>query len=176
MSKFCPNCGTELPDDAMFCGNCGTKLCDCNTNHKETQQSYQNTENRQIIYRYNPNYVKAAVGSAVLSLPLISYIVMQLQSSQDKYYNRVTGEYLTPGYSSSSLAISIILLIVLIIIFIIAVKNLRTAYYEIICPYCGNKTYIRTNSQSDECEVCKQSFIMNGNTPERIKIENDKTN
>ncbi len=23
---FCPNCGTQLPDDAGFCGNCGTRL------------------------------------------------------------------------------------------------------------------------------------------------------
>lgn len=26
MSKFCPNCGTELPDDAMFCGDCGAQI------------------------------------------------------------------------------------------------------------------------------------------------------
>ena len=24
--KFCPNCGTQLPDEARFCGNCGTTL------------------------------------------------------------------------------------------------------------------------------------------------------
>ena len=24
--KFCPNCGNQLPDDAMFCNSCGTKM------------------------------------------------------------------------------------------------------------------------------------------------------
>lgn len=26
MSMFCPNCGTELPDDSVFCGNCGQRV------------------------------------------------------------------------------------------------------------------------------------------------------
>lgn len=23
---FCPNCGAEIPDDAVFCGNCGKNI------------------------------------------------------------------------------------------------------------------------------------------------------
>ncbi|MBR0311016.1 MAG: zinc-ribbon domain-containing protein, partial [Oscillospiraceae bacterium] len=23
---FCPNCGTQLPDDSAFCENCGVRL------------------------------------------------------------------------------------------------------------------------------------------------------
>ncbi|MBQ3512389.1 MAG: zinc-ribbon domain-containing protein [Lachnospiraceae bacterium] len=45
MSKFCHNCGTKLPDDAVFCSGCGTKVkiteqpTDVvNTNHIETVQ------------------------------------------------------------------------------------------------------------------------------------------
>lgn len=33
--KFCPNCGTQLPDGVIFCGSCGTKIGTPNT-----QQSY----------------------------------------------------------------------------------------------------------------------------------------
>ena len=28
---FCPNCGTQVTDEAAFCGNCGTRL---NPQHK----------------------------------------------------------------------------------------------------------------------------------------------
>lgn len=28
MSKFCPECGTELPDDALFCASCGCRMPD----------------------------------------------------------------------------------------------------------------------------------------------------
>ena len=28
MTKFCPECGSKLPDDALFCDECGTKMPD----------------------------------------------------------------------------------------------------------------------------------------------------
>jgi hypothetical protein len=33
---FCPNCGTQLPDEAAFCGNCGTRI-----NNQPAPQPYQ---------------------------------------------------------------------------------------------------------------------------------------
>lgn len=37
MSKFCPNCGTQLEDDAKFCMKCGLKL---NPGKKKTNKRY----------------------------------------------------------------------------------------------------------------------------------------
>ena len=33
---FCPNCGTQLPEEAAFCGNCGTRV-----NNRPAPQPYQ---------------------------------------------------------------------------------------------------------------------------------------
>ena len=30
MSKYCPNCGKQLPDEALFCDNCGIRMPDMN--------------------------------------------------------------------------------------------------------------------------------------------------
>lgn len=43
MAKFCPNCGTEMPDEAMFCTNCGSPFPDANADKgnapKETESA-----------------------------------------------------------------------------------------------------------------------------------------
>ena len=45
MSKYCPKCGNELPDDAQFCNECGySVLVDDNSPVKETPKKVQKTE------------------------------------------------------------------------------------------------------------------------------------
>ena len=43
---FCPNCGTNLPEESEFCSNCGTNLKDIPTNI-DLPQKNQNKENEQ---------------------------------------------------------------------------------------------------------------------------------
>lgn len=43
---FCPNCGTQIPDDSAFCENCGTKIAAAA--QQDPQQSpYQQTQAAQ---------------------------------------------------------------------------------------------------------------------------------
>lgn len=41
--KTCPNCGTQIPDDAVFCGNCGSSVAgDNNANSAAPQNASEN--------------------------------------------------------------------------------------------------------------------------------------
>ena len=45
MSKYCPKCGNELPDDAQFCNECGySVLVDNNHTDEETPKEVPKTE------------------------------------------------------------------------------------------------------------------------------------
>ena len=45
MSKYCPKCGNELPDDAQFCNECGySVLVDNNHTDEETPKEVMKTE------------------------------------------------------------------------------------------------------------------------------------
>jgi len=50
---FCPNCGTNLPDNATFCSNCGAQI----NNNNAPQQSYQPPQQPYQPYQpYQPPY------------------------------------------------------------------------------------------------------------------------
>lgn len=51
MSKICPNCGVNSPDNAKFCIECGFDLEDTTINKEETtpKQTFQNLKPRRII-------------------------------------------------------------------------------------------------------------------------------
>lgn len=42
---FCPNCGTQIPDDSIFCENCGTPL---NAQQQDTQQPEQDAQSLSV--------------------------------------------------------------------------------------------------------------------------------
>lgn len=45
MSKYCPKCGNELPDDAQFCNECGYSVLVDNTHtDEETPKEVMKTE------------------------------------------------------------------------------------------------------------------------------------
>ena len=52
MSKYCPNCGRQLPDVAMFCDHCGTRMPDL------SQASFQ--EETQSVYYFADTMSEAA--------------------------------------------------------------------------------------------------------------------
>ncbi len=60
--KYCPNCGTHLPPEAVFCGACGYKFTDAQSeqDHYSTQQAYYNNQseynNQQPNYNQQPDY------------------------------------------------------------------------------------------------------------------------
>lgn len=43
MSKYCPECGKQLPDDALFCDNCGTKMPDMGNKASSPKTTTENT-------------------------------------------------------------------------------------------------------------------------------------
>ncbi len=135
-------------------------------------ENQNNNTNFKVVYRYNTKAIVSIVGLLLLAMPLISSIIQSVHASQNKFFNAVTNEIVTPGYNQSSFIISIILLIVLIIALVISFKNLKISFYEVTCPNCGRLTYIRTNEQGADCETCGQRFIMNGNATEIIDKNN----
>ena len=128
----------------------------------------KNNTNLKIIYRYNIKSIIGIVCLLLLALTIIPTIIRNINASHNKFYDSTTNGIITPGFDQSSLIINIIFLIILIICIIIALKNLKLSYYEIICPYCGKVTYIRTNVEGADCEVCGQRFVMNNGQPETV--------
>ena len=76
---FCPNCGTNLPEDSEFCSNCGTNLRDFLSNNESQQknqasqtihsisnqttasQSNNNETMTEILSRKSNNLIKPAI-------------------------------------------------------------------------------------------------------------------
>ena len=53
--KYCPNCGTQLPDNATFCSNCGSHLGAAPTQYQQPQ--YQQPQYQQP---YQQQYQQSA--------------------------------------------------------------------------------------------------------------------
>lgn len=130
----------------------------------------ENNENNKpkIVYRYNIKAIVTIVGLLLTSMPLISNTVRNIESSNNKFYDSITHEIITPGFSPSSLIMDFILLFVIVIILIIAIKKLKISLYEIHCPYCGKITYIETGLEAADCEICGQRIYMKNGTLEKI--------
>lgn len=52
---FCPNCGTNLPENSEFCSNCGTNLKKFQSSN-ELPQTNQELQNEQSIFSQTPTY------------------------------------------------------------------------------------------------------------------------
>lgn len=124
--------------------------------------------NLKIVWRYNPIAIGGIAVLLLSAMPMVSSIIIGFSASQNKFYDSITGEIITPGFIPSNFVIDIILLIVIVIGLIFCIKNLKLSFYEITCPYCSKTTYIRTNVEGADCETCGQKIIMNNGQPEKI--------
>ena len=52
--KYCPNCGTQLPDDAAFCQNCGKALAEQAAPQPQPQPQEQAPQYQQPAPQYQP--------------------------------------------------------------------------------------------------------------------------
>lgn len=128
-------------------------------------------KNLKIVYRYNPISIGGIIVLLLSAMPLISSVNRGGSASQNKFYDSITGEIITPGFDQSGFVLNIILLIVFAIGLVIAIKNLKISFYEITCPYCGKITYIRTNVEGADCETCNQRIIMVNGQPAKVDIQ-----
>ena len=56
--KYCPNCGTQLPDNATFCSNCGSHLGAAPTQYQQPQ--YQQPQYQQPYQQQYQDRVREA--------------------------------------------------------------------------------------------------------------------
>ena len=54
MSKYCPNCGRQLPDEAVFCDSCGTRMPD------PAGMSFSVQQKPQSVYYHCDSMAEAA--------------------------------------------------------------------------------------------------------------------
>ena len=59
---FCPNCGTNLPENSEFCSNCGTNLKEFQSSN-ELPQTNQELQNEQSIFSQIPTYQSSNEGT-----------------------------------------------------------------------------------------------------------------
>lgn len=131
----------------------------------------ENEKNLRVIYKYDSKIIGGIVGLVLIAMPLISHIISCIKSSQNKFYDYITHEVITPGFSMSDLVGSIILLIIYLVVLIIAIKHIKISYYEIICPYCGKVTYIKTDATAADCPICEKRIVMENGEPQTINNE-----
>ena len=53
MSKYCPKCGSELPDDAQFCNECGYSVLTEDTNDEKVDETSKDVD--EILFNETPS-------------------------------------------------------------------------------------------------------------------------
>lgn len=64
---FCPNCGTQLPDDAKFCGACGSRIAPSDVQPAQQPQAYN--ASIQDSFASQPQQATPAYGAAQPQVP-----------------------------------------------------------------------------------------------------------
>lgn len=85
MSKFCANCGKELPGNVLFCPNCGSRVETVDTpkdnNDNNNNESNTTNNNQTIINNYyntsSPVLIKKDIAVAII-LSLITCGIYQI--------------------------------------------------------------------------------------------------
>ena len=84
MSKYCPKCGNELPDDAQFCNECGySVLVDNNHTDEETPKEVMKTEEAGINLPKTNIIPKILIPVAVIVIIIIGLAIF----SSNIFYN-----------------------------------------------------------------------------------------
>ena len=81
MTKYCPNCGDELIDDANFCKSCGSQIGDASVNaYGQTYHSGEKTYTIAVIIGYI-----AAVLIPIIGVIIGIYLWTRKDSSDSKH-------------------------------------------------------------------------------------------
>ncbi|MBQ7906590.1 MAG: zinc ribbon domain-containing protein [Clostridia bacterium] len=122
---YCPNCGQQLPDDALFCGNCGTKVSTSqpqetpNTEAQYSQPAYQHPAYQQPNQQPYQQPVQKQESPVLSTWALLCSLI----------FNPIVGIVLgiigikkTPSYRGKCIAaiiIGAVMMVVVVIIYII---------------------------------------------------------
>lgn len=81
MSKYCPKCGNELPDDAQFCNECGySVLVDNNHTDEETPKEVMKTEEAELLKKMQMKYylMKLQIKLNQIMIWILKYLATKL--------------------------------------------------------------------------------------------------
>lgn len=81
MSKYCPKCGNELPDDAQFCNECGySVLVDNNHTDEETPKEVMKTEEAETLKKMQMKYylMKLQIKLNQIMIWILKYLATKL--------------------------------------------------------------------------------------------------
>ncbi|MCQ2498490.1 MAG: zinc ribbon domain-containing protein [Lachnospiraceae bacterium] len=109
---FCPNCGTEIPNESTFCGTCGCRL----QQNQGVQQVVQNAQQSQ------PEY-----GGQYVQQPQQMYNNQGVQQPQQMYYNPYAQQYSGAPVSHkrrniiiiSSVASAVVIALIIVLILVL---------------------------------------------------------
>jgi uncharacterized membrane protein YvbJ len=96
MTRFCSNCGSQIPDNAAFCQSCGTPTAQ---SEAPQQQPYANPQNPQQSYDYT-NFTPQAAPQAVPQYAGVGYPA-----------KKKTSKGLIAGIAVAALAIIVIIIV-----------------------------------------------------------------
>lgn len=81
MSKYCPKCGNELPDDAQFCNECGySVLVDNNHTDEETPKEVMKLKKLKLLKKMQMKYylMKLQIKLNQIMIWILKYLATKL--------------------------------------------------------------------------------------------------
>ncbi len=101
---FCPNCGTQIDENALFCGVCGTKLS-ANEQPQYEQPQYEQPQYEQPVYPQAPKKNNIALFIAIGAVAVVAVVAIVLllvlggggsgsaKGAVELYMDVVTGDF-----------------------------------------------------------------------------------